>query len=153
MKKLAALLDRLLISLTVIAMTGIVVLVFINVVLRYAFNSGLTWSSELATYLFVWVIFLGAILAAKDDIHIKVDLLTNRLPKGLQKVFLVISNVLVLIALGMLVDGGSKIVLSTHTNISPSLGIPLSLVNASLVVFAIATGLILIYQTYQALKN
>lgn len=153
MKKLVAILDHLLTSLTVIAMTGIVVSVFINVVLRYAFNSGLTWSSELATYLFVWVIFLGAILAAKDDIHIKVDLLTNRLSKGWQKVFLVISNVLILIALGMLVDGGSKIVLSTHGSISPSLGIPLSLVNASLVVFAIATGLILIYQTYKALQN
>ncbi|GAB6152204.1 TRAP transporter small permease [Desulfosporosinus burensis] len=153
MKKLAAMLDRLITSLTVIAMSGIVVLVFMNVVLRYAFNSGLTWSSELATYLFVWVIFLGGILAAKDDIHIKVDILTNRLPKGLQKIFLVVANVLVLIGLGILVDGGSKIVQATHTSISPSLGIPLSLVNASLVVFAIATGIILVYQTYKTLQN
>jgi len=40
-----------------------VVLVFGNVVLRYVFNSGITMSEELSRWLFVWLIFLGAIIA------------------------------------------------------------------------------------------
>ena len=36
-----------------------VVLVFGNVVLRYAFNSGLTMSEEVSRWLFVWLTFMG----------------------------------------------------------------------------------------------
>ena len=39
-------------------LTGLMVLfVFLNVVLRTFFNSGLTWSEELARYLFVYVTY------------------------------------------------------------------------------------------------
>ena len=40
-----------------------VVLVFGNVVLRYGFNSGITVSEELSRWLFVWMTFLGAVVA------------------------------------------------------------------------------------------
>ena len=40
-----------------------VVMVFGNVVLRYAFNSGIAVSEELSRWLFVWMTFLGAIVA------------------------------------------------------------------------------------------
>ena len=62
-------------------MAAIVLIVFVNVALRYIVNTGLTWSEEIAVNLFVWVIFLGAILAGLEGLHIKVDLLTKKLPK------------------------------------------------------------------------
>ena len=43
-----------------------VVLVFGNVVLRYAFNSGITVSEELSRWLMVWLTFLGAIVALRE---------------------------------------------------------------------------------------
>ena len=46
-----------------VALAVMVVLVFGNVVMRYAFNSGITLSEELSRWLFVWVTFLGAIVA------------------------------------------------------------------------------------------
>ena len=42
-----------------------VVMVFGNVVLRYGFNSGITVSEELSRWLFVWMTFLGAIVALR----------------------------------------------------------------------------------------
>ncbi len=49
-----------------ITMFGIMaVLVFGNVVLRYGFNSGITASEELSRWLFVWMTFLGAIVAMR----------------------------------------------------------------------------------------
>ncbi len=47
-----------------------VVLVFGNVVLRYAFNSGITVSEELSRWLFVWLTFVGAVVALRDHAHL-----------------------------------------------------------------------------------
>ena len=57
-----------------------VVLVFGNVVLRYAFNSGITVSEEVSRWLFVWLTFLGAIVALKEHGHLGSDMLVSRLP-------------------------------------------------------------------------
>ena len=54
---------RLLEVLIAIALAVMVALVFGNVVLRYAFNSGITVSEEVSRWLFVWLTFLGAIVA------------------------------------------------------------------------------------------
>ena len=52
-----------------------VVLVFGNVVLRYGFNSGITVSEEISRWLFVWLTFLGAIVALREHGHLGVDML------------------------------------------------------------------------------
>ena len=57
-----------------------VVLVFGNVVLRYGFNSGITVSEEVSRWLFVWLTFLGAIIALREHGHLGVDMLVRRLP-------------------------------------------------------------------------
>ena len=57
---------RLLKLLMFLCMVGMVVMVFGNVVMRYAFNSGLTVSEELARFLFVWMTFLGAVVAINE---------------------------------------------------------------------------------------
>ena len=44
-------------------------LVIMNVILRYVFNSGLSWSEEASRFLFIWVTFLGAILANDAGLH------------------------------------------------------------------------------------
>ena len=41
-----------------------IVVTFVQVVFRYGLDSSLSWSEELARYLFVWVIFIGASVAA-----------------------------------------------------------------------------------------
>ena len=60
-------------------LTGAMVLfVFLNVVLRMVFNSGLTWSEELARYLFVAVTYIGAISAMRANAHMTVDMVLPR---------------------------------------------------------------------------
>jgi len=56
-----------------------VVLVFTNVVMRYAFNSGITISEELSRWLFVWMTFMGAIVALRERAHLGTDTLVSRL--------------------------------------------------------------------------
>jgi TRAP-type C4-dicarboxylate transport system permease small subunit len=65
------------------ALAVMVALVFGNVVMRYAFNSGFTVSEELSRWLFVWLTFLGAVIALRDNAHLGTDMLVGRLgPSG-----------------------------------------------------------------------
>ena len=50
-------------------------MVFGNVVLRYAFNSGIAVSEELSRFFFVWLTFIGAIVAMRDGAHLGMDTL------------------------------------------------------------------------------
>jgi len=74
---------KLLEALLVLVLVAMVVMVFGNVVLRYAFNSGITASEELSRWAFVWMTVLGAIVAVKDNRHLGTHLLIGRLgPSG-----------------------------------------------------------------------
>ena len=44
-----------------------VTITFINVVLRYGFNSGLIWGLEMVTFLFAWLVLLGISYAVKKN--------------------------------------------------------------------------------------
>ncbi|WP_119354355.1 TRAP transporter small permease [Azohydromonas sediminis] len=96
---------RLLDALIALALAVMVVLVFGNVVLRYAFNSGITVSEELSRWLFLWVTFLGAVVALKDHAHLGTELAVARLPRALRRVCLVVAQALMLWATALLLQG------------------------------------------------
>jgi TRAP-type C4-dicarboxylate transport system permease small subunit len=94
-----SLLDRLcrvLSFVMVIFLAAMVVMVFGNVVLRYAFNSGITVSEELSRWLFVWMTFLGALVALRTHHHLGTDSLVSRLPVAGKKICLGLSHLLML---------------------------------------------------------
>ena len=70
-----------------VCLAVMVVLVFGNVVLRYAFNSGITVSEELSRWLMVWLTFLGAIVALREHAHLGVDTLVRALPPRQARIF------------------------------------------------------------------
>ncbi|MEM6440081.1 MAG: TRAP transporter small permease [Pseudomonadota bacterium] len=61
------------------------IITFANVVVRYAFNSNILWALEATTYLFAWLVLLGAGYAVKTGAHLGVDVLVNALPAGLRR--------------------------------------------------------------------
>jgi TRAP-type C4-dicarboxylate transport system permease small subunit len=60
-------------------MTGITVLVFLQVITRYVLEYPLDWPEEMARILFVWVALLGAVLALRRGSHFSIGMLTDRL--------------------------------------------------------------------------
>ena len=82
-----------------------VLLVFGNVVLRYAFGTGLVWAEEISRLLFVWLVFLGAILALKNHQHLGLELLVSRLSPLGRKLCAIISHGLMLYALYLFFEG------------------------------------------------
>ena len=60
-------------------------LLFINVVLRYVFDTGWVWVLETVQYLFAWVVLIGAAHGVKSGIHLGIDLLTTRFSPAVQR--------------------------------------------------------------------
>jgi TRAP-type C4-dicarboxylate transport system permease small subunit len=93
----------------VIFLAAMVVMVFGNVVLRYAFNSGITVSEELSRWLFVWMTFLGALVALRTHHHLGTDSLVARLPVAGKKICLGASHLLMLYLCWLMFQGpGSR---------------------------------------------
>lgn len=51
------------------------VVIGLQVILRYAFNSAATWPEELCRYSMLWLVFCGIILIEKDSNHLRVEVL------------------------------------------------------------------------------
>lgn len=87
------------------ALAVMVVLVFGNVVMRYGFNSGFTVSEELSRWLFVWLTFLGAVVALRDNAHLGTDMLVGKLGPLGKRVCMGVSLLLMLYCLWLLFKG------------------------------------------------
>lgn len=127
------------------------ILVFGNVVLRYAFNSGITWSEEMSRFLFVWMVFLGAIAALKDNMHLGMDIVINFLPKAAKKAAFLLSNALVLYVLWLLLDGSWKMTVLNMNSTAPATGMPLSYLYGIGIVTSISMAVIILINLYRAL--
>ena len=114
---------RLLEWIIVTALAVMVVLVFGNVVLRYFFNSGIVQSEELARYCFIWLTYIGAMIAMRERGHLGVDTLVRRLPRAGKKACLFLSEALMLGVNVLFFIGTWKMHDLQVTNVSPVVGI------------------------------
>jgi C4-dicarboxylate transporter DctQ subunit len=77
------------------AILGVVVtLVFLGVVLRLVFTSGLPWQEELSRFGFVFVCYLGASYGMKSDDHIRITFVADALPKRARKILRVLTDII-----------------------------------------------------------
>lgn len=72
------------------------VVVLLQVIMRYIFNSPLTWTEEFARYLFVYITFLGAALLIYERGHLYVEIIFNNLPIRIRKILQLILDVIIL---------------------------------------------------------
>jgi TRAP-type C4-dicarboxylate transport system permease small subunit len=97
-----------------------VLLVFSNVVGRYGFGSGFAGGEEVARLLFVWLVFLGAILALRRRAHLGVELVQARLPRWARRGCAVLTHLLTLYALWLFLAGSltqTRIGLHTYSTV------------------------------------
>jgi TRAP-type transport system small permease protein len=130
-----------------------VVLVFGNVVLRYAFNSGITVSEEVSRWLFVWVTFLGAIVAMREHGHLGVDSLVKRLPATGKKACLIVSQLLMLYVTWLLLVGSWEQTVINWDVAAPASGLSTGLFYGVGIVFSISAGIILLADLARAVSG
>ena len=96
---------KLLDNILVACMTIMFVLLSANILLRFGFNDSIDMAEELPRFLFVWITFIGAIIALKENTHINVNILIVRLPKNGKKVCWFLRQVLVFVCGGYIFFG------------------------------------------------
>ena len=114
---------RLLELLIVVCMVAMVIMVFGNVVLRYGFNSGIDVSDEMARYSFIWLTYIGAMVAMREKGHLGVDTLVKRLNVGGKKLCLFLSESLMLACNVLFFVGTWKMHALQVSNVSPVVGL------------------------------
>ena len=124
-------------------MAVMVVLVFGNVVLRYGFNSGITLSEELSRWLFVWMTFLGAIVALRKHEHLGTDMLVGRLGPVGKKICMGISQLLMLFICVLLFKGAYEQAVINWSSTSAVMEASLSWVYFPGIIFAVLGGLMI----------
>jgi TRAP-type C4-dicarboxylate transport system permease small subunit len=123
------------------------------VVLRYAFNSGITVSEEVSRWLFVWLTFLGAIVALRQHGHLGVDMLVRRLPNVGKRACLIITQLLMLYATWLLLQGSWEQTLINWDVAAPASGLSTGWFYGVGVVYGVSTGLILLADLYRTVTG
>jgi len=135
--------------LTAASLALMVVLVFGNVVMRYGFNSGITVSEELSRWLFVWLTFLGAIVALREGAHLGSDTLVSRMPLPVKKLFFVIGHGLMLFVCWLLFKGAWEQMRINLETTSAVMEASMGLFYACGVVTAVSMALILLHRLWR----
>lgn len=125
-------------------LAAMVVLVFGNVVLRYAFNSGITLSEEVSRWLFIWITFLGAIVAMREHAHLGVDMLVSRLPRLGKKILLLVCYLFMLYILWLLFEGSIEQIKINLDVAAPVTGAPQAIVYIPCLIFAVGAACMLL---------
>lgn len=101
-------------------------LVMLQIVMRYVFNSPLTWSEELCRMLLVWSGFFSIGYCARKGTTIRLDTVVTLLPPVVQRVLLCLTTVLMAGLLGYLLLGAFRLVADTAASgsVLPGLLIP-----------------------------
>lgn len=137
----------------VVCLALMVVMVFGNVVLRYVFNRGITLSEELSRFLFVWMTFLGAIVGFREHGHLGVDMVVSRLPVVGKKACLIVSQVLMLFATWLFLQGSWEQTIINLNVKSPSAGISMGLFYGVGIIFSISVGVIFLHDLYRVVTG
>ena len=135
--------------LCVIIVALMVLIVFINTVLRYCFNSGLVENEEVLRYLFIWATFLGIVAVYYEGNHISVTMFTDRLPRKIGHIFSLAASCLVLYAMYILVNGSIMYIADSESTVGQMTNLPYVYIISASVFAGIACTFIVLKDMYK----
>jgi TRAP-type C4-dicarboxylate transport system permease small subunit len=142
------------IEVIVVGLLGLMVaLVFSNVVLRYVFNSGITITEELSRWMFVWVTFLGSVVALREHGHLGTEFLVGRLGPLGRKLCLAVGYLLMLMVCWLIFSGALAQTRLNWNVSAPSSGASLAWFYSAGVVFAVSAAVILAVDLFRLLTG
>ncbi|MBN7806414.1 TRAP transporter small permease [Agrobacterium rosae] len=97
MQKLNDLFYKFLEILLILLLAGMALMVFGNVVLRYGFNQGINVSDEMSRYFFVWLTFIGAVVAFREHSHLGVESLVAMLGRKGRIACMILTNMVIIL--------------------------------------------------------
>lgn len=130
-------------------LVAMVVMVLGNVVLRYGFDTGISASEELSRTAFVWLTFIGAVVATRDGTHLGVDSLLRRLPRRGQLALVVVSELVMLACCVLLFRGTWQQHEVNATTASLITGMPVIWVFGIAYVTSVGIGVLILHKLWR----
>lgn len=127
MKLLDKILGRIENFLGVAFLAGMVILIFMQVVLRFVFNHALNWTEEAARYLMIWCTGFGISASVRVGANIGIQAIVDALPQRVGKIVRLICEVLTLLIFAFLTYASVLFVDTARVSgqLAPSLQIPI----------------------------
>ena len=132
LKRLDANLER---ALMFVLLAGITLVLGIQIFFRFVLNNSLTWSEELARFMFIWSAFLSIGFCLKEGISLQIDTLISVFPKKVQALILLAGNLSMVLFFMYMIPSAWKFAYTSVLNgqTSAACGIPMYFVQGSLV--------------------
>jgi TRAP-type transport system small permease protein len=130
-------------------LAAMVAIVGLQVFYRYVLSSSLSWSEEIARYLFVWTVLLGGTSGVRLGFLVAVTFVQNQMPTALRKAVLIGINLLILAFAYVLVVHGFDLAQTVHRQLAPATRIPMSYVYGAIPV----SGVLIVFYTLLHLWN
>jgi TRAP-type C4-dicarboxylate transport system permease small subunit len=139
--RFASLAARAVDALAIVTFTGMFACVLGQVVFRYFLNDPLTWSDELARYLFVWCAFLGWVIAARRRSHLAIGSLPQRASKRVRAFLALFAAAAAIAFAAVLAFYGTRIAVRNFDVDTTALFFTMGVVYAIVPLAAISVGL------------
>ena len=138
------------------SMAAMVILMLYQVILRYVFSASNSWSEELVRYLFILDVMLAASIAVRRNSHLQIDVLINCFSPKLKRIFTIAATLAGIVFLALLFWYSLDLCMTATSNVSPGLGIPMSIPYACVplgAVLMILTSIEVILKTVEELRH
>lgn len=153
MKSLAQLVGKALEALCVFILAAMSILVFVNVVLRYGFNSSISVTEEVSRYMFVWLAFLGAVLAFSENQHVSVTVLTNKLSSVGRSLLRLVTDAAMLFCCYLIIDGSWIQFQLNLNNLAPISGLPQGITYLASVIAGSLIGILIVARMFTTIVS
>lgn len=106
------------------ALVLMTLIIIVQVFGRYVLNSSPVWAEQAALLMLIWCVFIAAAAGVREEFHIRITAVVDRLPEGLSGLFnSVVNGVVAFFGMAMIVSGIELASATWHHQI-PTLSIP-----------------------------
>ncbi len=134
---------------------AMVVTIFLQVVMRYVFQSSLSWSEEVGRYVFIWLTWISTGYAVRKKRHLRIEIVTELLGPRC-KVFFDLLATLLWFGMGVfLVIYGWKVtsLVMMRGQLTPALEFPMALAYASVPAGSAIMCIRLVFEIIELVKQ
>ncbi|GHV41308.1 C4-dicarboxylate ABC transporter permease [Synergistales bacterium] len=122
--RLSDVLNKVVLRFLTVLLMLMVIVINVQVFCRYVMNASLSWSEEVARYMFVWIVLLGASIGIKEWFHISVTFLVDRFPSKIRFAIDAVIKIMIAAFSVVLFYASCILVKAVSAQISAALGLP-----------------------------
>lgn len=131
---------------------GLIAIITAHVIARFILGNPFVWTEELAAFLFIWISFMGAVVASYEKRHVCVDFLVKKLPDSIQILIKILTYISILVFMILLIVG-SIILFPKMLHVSVALRIPKFLYYAAICVASVEMFLIYVQEMIEYIQD